>query len=64
MVTPDLKMGDAADELEQAGHPDLAQLLRSHVVGRKVLPGRWTFQLVGARARAAARGSRLMTTRR
>jgi hypothetical protein len=37
---------DAADELEDAGHPDHAQLLREDVVGRNVIEGRWTFQIV------------------
>lgn len=37
---------DAADLLEQAGHPDLAQRVRHDIVGRNVLPGRWTFQVV------------------
>lgn len=37
---------DAADALEDAGHPDHAQLLREQVVGRNVLEGRWTFQIV------------------
>lgn len=38
--------GDAADELEAAGHTDLADLVGSEVVGRNVLEGRWTFQVV------------------
>jgi hypothetical protein len=42
----DFFVGDAADLLEQAGRGDLAERLRSEVVGRNVLPGRWTFQIV------------------
>ncbi|HVM18467.1 MAG TPA: hypothetical protein VM307_00740 [Egibacteraceae bacterium] len=37
---------EAADELEDAGHGDLAQRVRSEIVGRNVLHGRWTFQIV------------------
>jgi hypothetical protein len=37
---------EAADELEAAGHPEQARLLREEVVGRNVLRGRWTFQIV------------------
>src|SRR5687768_5152991 len=37
---------DAADELEQAGHGGLAQQVREEIVGRNVLHGRWTFQIV------------------
>jgi hypothetical protein len=42
----DFYMGDAADLLDEAGHPELAERLRREVVGRNVLPGRWTFQIV------------------
>lgn len=37
---------EAADELEAAGHKKLAELIRTEVSGRNVLPGRWTFQIV------------------
>jgi hypothetical protein len=42
----DLLAQEAADELEAAGHPDHARMLREDVIGRNVLPGRWTFQIV------------------
>lgn len=42
----DLQMGEAADLLEQAGATETAQRLRDEVVGRNVLDGRWTFQIV------------------
>ncbi len=42
----DFLFGDAADALEQAGQPELAEMLRRDVVGRNVLPGRWTFQII------------------
>jgi hypothetical protein len=42
----DLLAAEAADELEAAGHPGHAQLLREDVIGRNALNGRWTFQIV------------------
>jgi hypothetical protein len=42
----DLILGEAADALDDAGHTELAELLRTDVVGRNVLEGRWTFQIV------------------
>jgi len=37
---------EAADQLAAAGHDDLAQQVRDEIVGRNVLHGRWTFQIV------------------
>lgn len=42
----DLMFGEAADALADAGHGGLADELRTAVVGRNVIEGRWTFQLV------------------
>ena len=42
----DLLLGEAADALEEAGHPEHAASLRTQMVGRNVLDGRWTFQIV------------------
>lgn len=42
----DLLFGDAADMLEEAGHQEQADRLRDEVVGRNVIHGRWTFQMV------------------
>jgi hypothetical protein len=42
----DFFVGDAADMLADAGHPELAERLRAEIMGRNVLPGRWTFQIV------------------
>ncbi len=42
----DIKLGDALRELREAGHPDLADRIESELLGRNVLPGRWTFQIV------------------
>ena len=38
--------GEAADALRDAGHDDLADRVAEEVVGRNVLAGRWTFQVV------------------
>lgn len=42
----DFLLEDAADLLEQGGHAELAQHVRWEAVGRNVLDGRWTFQIV------------------
>jgi len=42
----DFVFEEAADALAEAGHPDAAALLRREIIGRNVLEGRWTFQVV------------------
>jgi hypothetical protein len=42
----DLLLGEACDKLRAAGHDDIAQRLEDDMVGRNVLQGRWTFQIV------------------
>src|SRR5690606_12879859 len=42
----DLQMEEAATMLRDAGHEALAERLEQEVVGRNVLDGRWTFQIV------------------
>lgn len=42
----DLLLDEAASGLADAGHEDLADQLRTELIGRNVLPGRWTFQIV------------------
>lgn|SRR5829696_10239791 len=42
----DFLFGDAADLLERAGHREAAEAVRTEIVGRNVIEGRWTFQLV------------------
>ena len=42
----DLLIGEAADELDAAGHRDWAERIRTELVGRNVIEGRWTFQIV------------------
>ena len=44
--TADLTLGDAVKELRDAGHDELAERIDRELVGRNVLPGRWTFQIV------------------
>ena len=42
----DFQIGEAAEQLRAAGHEDLASLVEEEIVGRNVLDGRWTFQVV------------------
>ena len=42
----DLLLGEACDKLRAAGHDAVAGRLEKEVVGRNVLYGRWTFQMV------------------
>jgi hypothetical protein len=42
----DFEVGEAVDLLREAGHPEVADRLEQEVVGRNVLFGRWTFQVV------------------
>lgn len=42
----DLVLGEACDKLRDAGHRAVAERLETDLVGRNVLEGRWTFQIV------------------
>lgn len=42
----DNELQTALGELEDAGHQELARTLRDEVVGRNVLEGRWSFQMM------------------
>ncbi|WCO67388.1 hypothetical protein PO878_01480 [Iamia majanohamensis] len=42
----DLTIGKAADALEEAGHAEVAERIRTELVGRNTIVGRWTFQIV------------------
>ena len=42
----DLLLDDVVDGLRDTGHADLADRLADELVGRNVVAGRWTFQLV------------------
>lgn len=44
--TADLKLDDAVEQLRAAGHVELAERVQTELVGRNVLFGRWTFQIV------------------
>ncbi|MCY7394939.1 MAG: hypothetical protein LH468_02105 [Nocardioides sp.] len=44
--TADLTLGESVDLLRTAGHPDLADQVRRELVGRNILDGRWSFQVV------------------
>ena len=46
MGRADAVFGEAADLLDDAGHQDQAERLREVVVGRNMLDGRWSFQIV------------------
>lgn len=46
--TADLTLGDAVAKLRAAGHTELADRIDRELVGRNVIPGRWTFQIVEA----------------
>lgn len=42
----DLQLGEACDLLRKAGHDELAERIEHELVGRNVIPDRWTFQIV------------------
>lgn len=42
----DFQVGDAVRMLRESGHEELAVDLARELVGRNVLPGRWTFQVI------------------
>ncbi|MET0449988.1 MAG: hypothetical protein ABW004_16360 [Aeromicrobium sp.] len=42
----DLMLGDAVDLLRDAGHGELADDISADLVGRNIVEGRWSFQVV------------------
>jgi hypothetical protein len=42
----DITISESADILEQAGFSEQAETIRTKVVGRNLLAGRWSFQIV------------------
>jgi hypothetical protein len=42
----DLQLGEACDLLREAGHPELAERIERELLGRNVIEGRWTFQIL------------------
>lgn len=46
MGRADRQLGEACDQLREAGHDAAAELLETEMVGRNVIEGRWSFQVV------------------
>jgi hypothetical protein len=44
--TADLTLGEGVEGLRKAGHTDLADRIARELVGRNVIQGRWTFQIM------------------
>lgn len=44
--TADLTLGEAVDLLRDAGHGEIADRIDRELVGRNILEGRWSFQVV------------------
>ncbi|MER6169491.1 hypothetical protein [Streptomyces violaceorubidus] len=44
----DFELDRAVELLRAAGHPALAERVRTEILGRNVIPGHWTFQIVDA----------------
>ncbi|MFJ6088343.1 hypothetical protein ACIQI8_44020 [Streptomyces sp. NPDC092369] len=44
----DLALGKAVEQLRAAGHTQQADVVEREIVGRNVIPGHWTFQIVEA----------------
>ena len=44
--TADLTLGEAVEMLRKAGHGDLADRIDQELLGRNILQGRWTFQIM------------------
>lgn len=42
----DIQLGEAVEKLRVAGHREVADRIDTDLVGRNVLAGRWTFQVV------------------
>ncbi|WP_026550144.1 hypothetical protein [Arthrobacter sp. Br18] len=42
----DLNLGEAVELLRKAGHTELADTMNEEIIGRNVIEGRWTFQIV------------------
>ncbi|GAA1910179.1 hypothetical protein GCM10009716_20050 [Streptomyces sodiiphilus] len=42
----DLRLDRAVELLREAGHQDAAALVEQEILGRNVIPGHWTFQIV------------------
>ncbi|MGW7658874.1 hypothetical protein, partial [Streptomyces sp. NPDC054756] len=45
---PDRPRYRVASLLREAGHPEWAEKVREEILGRNVIPGHWTFQIIEA----------------
>ncbi|MFF3014928.1 hypothetical protein [Streptomyces sp. NPDC057939] len=46
--TADFELGEAVRLLREAGHEEHARRVEREIVGRNVIPGHWTFQIIEA----------------
>jgi hypothetical protein len=46
--TADFQLDQAVSLFMQAGHPKVAQRIQRELIGRNVIPGHWTYQIVEA----------------
>ncbi|HET6533903.1 MAG TPA: hypothetical protein VFH03_25240 [Actinoplanes sp.] len=46
--TADFQLDQAVSLFMQAGHPKLAERIQRELIGRNVIPGQWTYQIVEA----------------
>ncbi|MGC9501761.1 hypothetical protein [Streptomyces sp. WG7] len=46
--TADFELDRAVELLRKAGHTEWAERVRTEILGRNVIPGHWTFQIVEA----------------
>jgi hypothetical protein len=44
--TGDTQLRESVEQLRAAGHEELAERIQTELVGRNVLEGRWTFQII------------------
>lgn len=44
--TADFQLDEAVSLFMQAGHTDMAERIQAELIGRNVIPGHWTFQIV------------------
>ena len=46
--TADFKLDEAVSMFMQAGHPKMAERIQRELIGRNVIPGHWTYEIVEA----------------
>ncbi len=62
--TADLELDRAVELLRAAGHHEWAERVEREILGRNVIPGHWTFQIVEAYDGRTTRRSRSWNARR